>query len=117
MLQKDLPGDHDQTRERLEQYSQVNLVPAIVEQGWCTIIPDLLKMPEHDAREKILKTVQVLLAFCRESYLEDRGLNHTLSLLCQEYEELAAEEQKEGEENGYFKELLGSINSIAQQLK
>nr|XP_020643708.1 nucleotide exchange factor SIL1 [Pogona vitticeps]XP_020643710.1 nucleotide exchange factor SIL1 [Pogona vitticeps] len=117
LLQKDLPGDHDQTRERLEQYSQVNLVPAIVEQGWCTIIPDLLKMPEHDAREKILKTVQVLLAFCRESYLEDRGLNHTLSLLCQEYEELAAEEQKEGEENGYFKELLGSINSIAQQLK
>ncbi|KAM6466952.1 nucleotide exchange factor SIL1 isoform 2-T2 [Liasis olivaceus] len=110
-------GDEDEVHEKTQQYSQVNLVPAIVEQGWCTIISNLLKMPEHDTREKVLKTVHVLLTFCKDTYTGDPTLNHTLSLLRQEYEELAEEEQKEGEEDGYFKELLYSINSIAQQLK
>ncbi|XP_062981336.1 nucleotide exchange factor SIL1 [Elgaria multicarinata webbii] len=113
-----LTHDNDtQTREITQQYSQVNLVPAIVEQGWCTIISNLLQMPEHDTREKVLKTVHVLLASCRDSYTGDHDLGHTLNLLRQEYEDLAAEEQKEGDEDGYFKELLSSINSIAQQLK
>ncbi|KAH0621913.1 hypothetical protein JD844_023657 [Phrynosoma platyrhinos] len=117
LLHKESLEDNDQIRERVEQYSRVALVPAIVEQGWCAIISNLLRMPEHDTREKVLKTVHVLLAFCRESYTQDHSLAHMLSLLRQEYEELAAEEQKEGEEDGYFKELLSSINSIAQQLK
>ncbi|KAJ7341531.1 hypothetical protein JRQ81_005739 [Phrynocephalus forsythii] len=117
IVEKLLQTDSDQIHERLEQYKQVNLIPAVVEQGWCAIVPGLLKAPEHDTREKVLKTVQVLLAFCRDSYAEDRDLIHTLRLLRQEYEELAADEQKGGEENGYFKELLGSINSIAQQLE
>ncbi|XP_061478425.1 nucleotide exchange factor SIL1 isoform X3 [Rhineura floridana] len=116
LLLKDSPDDN-QIRERAQQYSQVNLVPAVVEQGWCMIISNLLKMPEHDTREKVLKTMHVLLDSCRDSYKEDHSLNHTVGLLRQEYEELAAEEQKEGEEDGYFKELLGSINSLAQQLK
>uniref|UniRef100_A0A8D0ECM5 Nucleotide exchange factor SIL1 n=2 Tax=Salvator merianae TaxID=96440 RepID=A0A8D0ECM5_SALMN len=117
LLVKDLHNDSTQIHERAQQYSQVNLVPAIVEQGWCKIISNFLKTPEHDIREKVLKTVHVLLAFCKDSYKEDQNLSHTLSLLRQEYELLAAEEQKEGDEDGYFKELLSSINSIAQQLK
>uniref|UniRef100_A0A670Y876 Nucleotide exchange factor SIL1 n=1 Tax=Pseudonaja textilis TaxID=8673 RepID=A0A670Y876_PSETE len=107
----------DEAGGKTQQYSQVNLMPAIVEQGWCTIISNLLRAPEHDSREKVLKTVHVLLAFCKDAYAGDPVLNHTLSLLRQEYEELAEEERKEGEEDGYFKELLHSINSIAQQLK
>ncbi|XP_070812228.1 nucleotide exchange factor SIL1 [Pituophis catenifer annectens] len=109
--------DKDEAHEKTQQYSQVNLMPAIVEQGWCTIISNLLRTPEHDSREKVLKTVHVLLAFCKDAYAGDPTLNHVLSLLRQEYEELAEEEQKEGDEDGYFKELLHSINSIAQQLK
>uniref|UniRef100_A0A2D4LDF9 Nucleotide exchange factor SIL1 n=1 Tax=Micrurus spixii TaxID=129469 RepID=A0A2D4LDF9_9SAUR len=109
--------DKDEAHGKTQQYSQVNLMPAIVEQGWCTIISNLLRAPEHDSREKVLKTVHVLLAFCKDTYARDSALNHALSLLRQEYEELAEEERKEGEEDGYFKELLHSINSIAQQLK
>lgn len=117
LLLKELHDDSDQIKEKTQQYNQVNLVPAIVEQGWCTIISNLLGLPEHDTREKVLKTVQVLLDFCSDSYKEDHHLNNELNLLRQEYEELAAEEQKEGDEGGYFKEILSSINSIAQQLK
>uniref|UniRef100_A0A8C7E0U5 Nucleotide exchange factor SIL1 n=1 Tax=Naja naja TaxID=35670 RepID=A0A8C7E0U5_NAJNA len=109
--------EKDEAHGKTQQYSQVNLMPAIVEQGWCTIISNLLRAPEHDSREKVLKTVNVLLSFCKDTYAGDPALNHALSRLRQEYEELAEEERKEGEEDGYFKELLHSINSIAQQLK
>ncbi|KAL8172997.1 UNVERIFIED_CONTAM: hypothetical protein K2H54_036397 [Gekko kuhli] len=117
LLLKASQDEDDHMRERTQQYSQVNLGPAIIEQGWCAIISNLLRLPEHDTREKVLKTVHVLLALCRDNYKGDHSLNHTLGLLRREYEELVAEEQREGDEDGYFKELLSSINSIAQQLK
>ncbi|XP_051486747.1 nucleotide exchange factor SIL1 isoform X2 [Apus apus] len=107
----------DQTEEKIQQYQQVKLVPAVVEQDWCVVVSNLLAMPEHDTREKVLKTVGVLMTFCKELYREDQALSSTLSLLRSEYEELAAEEQREGDKDGYFGELLGSVNSIIQELR
>ncbi|RLV92178.1 hypothetical protein DV515_00013893, partial [Chloebia gouldiae] len=106
----------EQMEEKIQQYQQVRLVPAVVEQGWCALVPSLLPMPEHDTREKVLKLVGVLVAFCREHYRGDPALGTTLSLLRSEYEELAAEEQREGDKDGYFRELLGSVNTIIQEL-
>ncbi|NWX08523.1 SIL1 factor, partial [Caloenas nicobarica] len=106
----------DQTQEKIQQYQQVRLVPAVVEQDWCVVVSNLLAVPEHDTREKVLKTVAVLMAFCRERYRGDPALGSTLGLLRSEYEELAAQEQREGDKDGYFKELLGSINTIIQEL-
>uniref|UniRef100_A0A8C3EBX2 Nucleotide exchange factor SIL1 n=1 Tax=Corvus moneduloides TaxID=1196302 RepID=A0A8C3EBX2_CORMO len=103
--------------EKIQQYQQVRLVPAVLEQGWCTLVPNLLAMPEHDTREKVLKLVGVLMAFCREHYRGDPALGTALSLLRSEYEELAAQEQREGDKDGYFRELLGSINTIIQELR
>uniref|UniRef100_A0A8C0I795 Nucleotide exchange factor SIL1 n=1 Tax=Bubo bubo TaxID=30461 RepID=A0A8C0I795_BUBBB len=107
----------DQMAEKIQQYRQVKLVPAVVEQDWCVVVSNLLAMPEHDTREKVLKMVGVLMAFCRERYRGDQALSTTLSLLRSEYEELAAEEQREGDKDGYFKELLGSVNTIIQELR
>ncbi|NWR80484.1 SIL1 factor, partial [Centropus unirufus] len=106
-----------QMEEKLQQYRQVKLVPAVVEQDWCVAVSQLLAMPEHDTREKVLKTVSALMAFCKESFQGDRALSSTLGLLRREYEELAAEEQREGDRDGYFKELLGSVNTIIQELR
>nr|XP_031361912.1 nucleotide exchange factor SIL1 [Lonchura striata domestica] len=107
----------EQMEEKIQQYQQVRLVPAVVEQGWCALVPNLLAMPEHDTREKVLKLVGVLVAFCREHYRGDPALGTTLRLLRSEYEELAAEEQREGDKDGYFRELLGSVNTIIQELR
>ncbi|KFW73974.1 Nucleotide exchange factor SIL1, partial [Phalacrocorax carbo] len=106
----------EQMEEKIQQYRQVKLVPAVVEQDWCVVVSNLLAVPEHDTREKVLKTVGVLMAFCKERYQGDQALSTTLSLLRSEYEELAAEEQREGDKDGYFKELLGSVNTIIQEL-
>ncbi|XP_037253496.1 nucleotide exchange factor SIL1 [Falco rusticolus] len=107
----------EQTEEKIQQYRQVKLVPAVVEQDWCVVVSNLLAMPEHDTREKVLKMVSVLMAFCKDRYRGDQALSTTLSLLRSEYEELAAEEQREGDKDGYFKELLGSVNTIIQELR
>ncbi|KAM9604009.1 nucleotide exchange factor SIL1 isoform 1-T3 [Morphnus guianensis] len=107
----------DQMEEKIQQYRQVKLVPAVVEQDWCVVVSNLLAMPEHDTREKVLKMVSVLMAFCKERYQGDQALSTTLGLLRSEYEELAAEEQREGDKEGYFKELLGSVNTIIQELR
>uniref|UniRef100_A0A8U7N6S8 Nucleotide exchange factor SIL1 n=1 Tax=Corvus moneduloides TaxID=1196302 RepID=A0A8U7N6S8_CORMO len=109
--------EEPQMEEKIQQYQQVRLVPAVLEQGWCTLVPNLLAMPEHDTREKVLKLVGVLMAFCREHYRGDPALGTALSLLRSEYEELAAQEQREGDKDGYFRELLGSINTIIQELR
>lgn len=117
MLLEDSENKEDQMEEKVQQYKQVNLVPAVVEQGWCVIISNLLALPEHDTREKVLKTVHILMAACRDGYQGDYALSTTLSMLRTEYEELAAEEQREGDKDGYFKELLSSINTIIQELR
>ncbi|XP_062485259.1 nucleotide exchange factor SIL1 isoform X3 [Pezoporus occidentalis] len=114
LLEDSQHGDH--LEEKLQQYRQVKLVPAVVEQDWCVVVSNLLAVPEHDSREKVLKMVGVLMAFCRERYRGDPALSTTLSLLRSEYEELAAEEQREGDKDGYFRELLGSVNTIIQEL-
>ncbi|XP_029439563.1 nucleotide exchange factor SIL1 isoform X2 [Rhinatrema bivittatum] len=116
-LLHDFEGNSEQMKEKIEQYEQINLVPVIMEQGWCTIISDLLGMPEHDTREKVLKTVHLLMASCRDQYREDQKLNSTLNILRREYEELVSEEQKSGENDSYFRELLINVNEILQNLR
>ncbi|NXA39744.1 SIL1 factor, partial [Eudromia elegans] len=115
MLSED-SADGDHAQEKMEQYRQVRLVPAVVEQDWCAIVSNLLAAPEHDTREKVLKTLGALMAFCKEHYRGDPRLGATLGLLRREYQELAAQELSEGDRDGYFKELLGSVNTIIQEL-
>nr|XP_023408366.1 nucleotide exchange factor SIL1 [Loxodonta africana] len=103
--------------EKLQQYRQVHLLPGLQEQGWCAITASLLALPEHDAREKVLQTLGALLATCRDHYRQDAQLSRTLASLQAEYQALAALELQDGEEEGYFQELLGSINSFLQGLR
>ncbi|XP_044082426.1 nucleotide exchange factor SIL1 isoform X3 [Neovison vison] len=103
--------------EKLQQYRQVLLLPGLREQGWCEIIAHLLALPEHDAREKVLQTLGALLATCRDRYRQDPQLNRTLVSLQAEYQALAALELQDGEDEGYFRELLGSINSLLKELR
>ncbi|EPY84444.1 hypothetical protein CB1_000475036 [Camelus ferus] len=103
--------------EKLQQYRQVHLLPGLREQGWCEITAHLLALPEHDAREKVLQTLVALLATCRDRYCQDPQLSRTLVSLQAEYQALAALELQDGEDEGYFRELLGSINSLLKELR
>lgn len=103
--------------EKLQQYRQVHLLPGLQEQGWCEITARLLALPEHDAREKVLQTLGALLATCRDHYRQDPQLRRTLASLQAEYQALAALELQDGEAEGYFRELLGSVSSLLAELR
>ncbi|KAM5299089.1 nucleotide exchange factor SIL1 isoform 2-T2 [Ctenodactylus gundi] len=107
----------DVSPEKLQQYRQVHLLPGLREQGWCEITAHLLALPEHDAREKVLQTLGALLATCRDHYRQDPKLSRMLAILQAEYQVLATQELQEGEDKGYFQELLGSINSLLRELR
>ncbi|XP_042547973.1 nucleotide exchange factor SIL1 isoform X2 [Dipodomys spectabilis] len=107
----------DSSPEKLQQYRQVHLLPGLREQGWCEITAHLLALPEHDAREKVLQTLGALLATCRDRYRQDPQLNRMLGSLQDEYQALATLELQEGEDDGYFRELLASINSLLKELR
>ncbi|ERE81250.1 nucleotide exchange factor SIL1 [Cricetulus griseus] len=107
----------DSSPEKLQQYRQVQLLPGLREQGWCEITAQLLALPEHDAREKVLQTLGALLATCRDRYRQDLQLSRTLGSLQAEYQALASLELQEGEDEGYFRELLASINSLLKELR
>lgn len=109
-------SQHSDHMEKVQQYRRVQLVPAVLEQDWCVAVPGLLALPEHDAREKVLKAVSVLMELCRERFRGDTALSATLGMLRSEYEELAAAERRDGDGDGYFQELLGAVNSIVREL-
>ncbi|XP_053422404.1 nucleotide exchange factor SIL1 isoform X2 [Nycticebus coucang] len=107
----------DTSPEKLQQYRQVHLLPDLREQGWCKITAHLLALPEHDAREKVLQTLGALLVTCRDYYHQDPLLSRMLARLQAEYQALASLERQEGEDEGYFQDLLGSVNSLLKELR
>ncbi|XP_012604257.1 nucleotide exchange factor SIL1 isoform X1 [Microcebus murinus] len=107
----------DTSPEKLQQYRRVHLLPGLREQGWCAITAHLLALPGHDAREKVLHTLGALLATCRDHYRQDPSLGRTLASLQAEYQALASAELQDGEDEGYFRDLLGSVESLLRELR
>ncbi|XP_067899361.1 nucleotide exchange factor SIL1 [Heterodontus francisci] len=103
-------------KEKCHQYDEVNLLPPMLEQRWCMLVPQLLTSTEHDTREKVLRTMNLMISSCRSEYQAMQGLSSLLNMLQSEYEELAAEEQRGGEQDGYFLGLLNSANDIIKKL-
>lgn len=116
MLLQSTEDDSKQMKEKISQYNQVNLLPVMLEQGWCTLISHLLTAPEHDTREKVLKTVDIIAPSCRNEYNEDPVFNTTMFHLKSEYKALATAEQSVGEEDAYFTEIVNTIENIMQKL-
>ncbi|KAG8449455.1 hypothetical protein GDO86_016199 [Hymenochirus boettgeri] len=114
LLYKD--NNTQQIQEKQEQYKKIQLLEAIIEQGWCPIISDLLRLPENDAREKVLKSISLLMPSCRAEFQKDLNLQTILDSLRKEYEDLDADEKKSGEQDGYFNELLNLTNSVITNL-
>ncbi|XP_041096255.1 nucleotide exchange factor SIL1 [Polyodon spathula] len=102
---------------RLQQYSQVSVLPQLAERGWCGLVPELLASPEHDVREKALRALLAMMPPCQELYRGDRALAAALSLLQEQYQGLAESERSFGDENGYFGELLGLVESMLGKLR
>ncbi|XP_077992621.1 nucleotide exchange factor SIL1-like [Glandiceps talaboti] len=105
----------DVTKERQRQYHMIPLLPAMIEQGWCQLIPTLLLVPEHDHREKVLHAMKIMLDPCTE-YYKQLSLEDTLHSLHKEYEDFALEEAQENDGDLYFTGLKNLIGEILDSL-
>lgn len=104
-------------QERLRQYAEVSLLPVLVEQGWCRLVPELLASPEHDWREKALRTLLAMMAQCHIQYKQNPSLTVSLSELQKQYQELVLTEQDVGEQDGYFGEILALLDSMVIKMQ
>ncbi|XP_028815844.1 nucleotide exchange factor SIL1 [Denticeps clupeoides] len=100
-------------QERLRQYDQVSLLPALPEQGWCHLVPELLASQDHDWREKTLRAILAMMPYCQSDYQQNSVLLSSLSTLQKQYQELVLIEQDLGEEDGYFGEILTLLDTVA----
>ncbi|XP_035599969.1 nucleotide exchange factor SIL1-like [Oncorhynchus keta] len=103
--------------ERLRQYAQVSLMPLLAEQGWCSLVPELLASPEHDWKEKALRTILAMMPHCQTQYRQDYTLSSSLHTLQEQYQELVLSEQVLGDEDGYFGEILALLETVLLKLK
>ncbi|XP_070211540.1 nucleotide exchange factor SIL1-like isoform X1 [Littorina saxatilis] len=101
--------------ERVHQYEQVNLEEAMLESGWCSLIPTLLDLPDHDSREKVLVAMETILPACRAEFQHSV---QTLRTLQKEYADILSQEQADGEENddGFFQGMISTLRGLLAQL-
>uniref|UniRef100_A0A087XW25 Nucleotide exchange factor SIL1 n=1 Tax=Poecilia formosa TaxID=48698 RepID=A0A087XW25_POEFO len=103
--------------ERLRQYSQVSLQEELMEEGWCSLVPQLLQSTEHDYREKALRALLAMTPVCLDQYRSDDALLGSLLALRLQYSELIQSEMILGEETSYFTEIVELIDSLQVKVK
>lgn len=103
--------------EKLQQYCQVYFLLGLWEQGWCEIMVCFLVLFEYDVCEKVLQILGVFLVICWDYYCQDFQFSRILVSLQVEYQVLVSLELQDGEDEGYFWELLGFVNSLLKELR
>ncbi|XP_058253692.1 nucleotide exchange factor SIL1 [Hemibagrus wyckioides] len=104
-------------QEHFQQYSDIPLFPMLVEQGWCSLVPEILGCPNHDWREKTLQALLALMPHCQTLYLQNPTLSTSLGFLQKQYQELAFGERTLGEDDGYFGEILVLVESVMVKIQ
>jgi len=101
------------TLSLLSVLSRVPLMQSVVEHGWCRLVPRLLAVSDHDAREKVLATMWSLREPCRADFADQLSV---LERLRGEYGRLSEMEiQREAassDELPYFSELLRTVDEM-----
>ncbi|XP_026991521.1 nucleotide exchange factor SIL1 isoform X2 [Tachysurus fulvidraco] len=108
---------HTTHQKHFQQYDYIPLFPMLVEQGWCSLVPEILSCPDHDSREKALQTLLALLPHCQTLFLRNPTLTTSLGLLQKQYQELALGERSLGEDDGYFDEILVLVESVMLKIQ
>ncbi|KAK5865306.1 hypothetical protein PBY51_016480 [Eleginops maclovinus] len=111
------PGLDASHQERLRQYSVVSLREGLLEEGWCSLIPQLLDSTEHDYREKALRAMLALAPVCVDQYRSHSSLKASLLSLREQYQDMIQSQMILGEENGYFEEMIDLINALHIKLR
>ena len=96
---------------------RVPLLESVVEHGWCQLVPRLLTISEHDAREKVLNAMWTLREPCRAEFADHLSV---LKRLHGEYTQLSEMEIRHNgssaDEPQYFTELLQTVDFMIRHV-
>lgn len=87
-----------------------------MEQGWCSLVPKLLDLPDHDSLEKVLNAMWTLRDQCQADFI---GMLPRLRLLKTRYLELSVTEMEDGtpaEESYFASVLLQGIDRLLEHV-
>lgn len=108
-LRESLIGDNGD-KERLRQYKEVPLLETLVEKGWCSLMPQLLEIPDLDSQEKILKAMRLTYDSCRQEFLNSK---QELKALKESYKTQWAQDK----DNDYLESLLAIVEHMLETWK
>ncbi|ELT97086.1 hypothetical protein CAPTEDRAFT_220900 [Capitella teleta] len=110
VVEKQQSHDENPESERSLQYNKVNYLAAVSDDGWCSSISSLLGLPDHDSREKVLRSMKTLQAACPSDFR--RSAVAVLRNLSSEYQQLATEEQSSDDNDSFFRDLHSLVEDV-----
>jgi nucleotide exchange factor SIL1 len=91
----------------------LNLVEKLISKKWCEHFSSFLSAAsDHDTREKILNSLFTLRNDCLNELDQNQSVLETLQNLKNEYENLVQSESTEDSQDGYFKNILNTLEEI-----
>ena len=92
---------------------RVPLLKAMVNQGWCNLVPSLLNSTENDVREKVLQALHVMVAGCKQEF-QKSDIQDSLIKLRREWQKNSSSSV---DPDDYIKDLSQLINELISKLQ
>ncbi|KAK3723844.1 hypothetical protein QZH41_019531 [Actinostola sp. cb2023] len=110
-VKQKLPKQGSQDIESI--LKQIPLLKAMVKQGWCRLLQNLLNTTENDTREKVLQALNVMVVGCKEEFKNSNVYKRLSKLQTEWQESIKVVGRDEGE---YFVQLSQLVSDIKSKL-
>jgi len=98
---------------KLQQYQEIELNRALIEEGFCDLVPQLLNSPDNDVREKTIEAMNSFLFLCKKEFKNSLEVLKQISL---HFNELSKSETEGDASDAYFTNLYHLTNDLINKL-
>ena len=109
----DFSSNDENSVIKLKQYHEIDLKEAIVSNGFCHLIPNLLNSGDYEIVEKTIEAMNSFLNFCENDFIENVSL---LKKVSDNFEILSKSEAKDNSNDNYFTNLFKLSTNLLNKL-
>jgi nucleotide exchange factor SIL1 len=93
---------------KLKQYQEIDLKRALVEEGFCELVPQLLNSPDNEARERTIEAMMTFLSLCKKEFINSLPILQQISI---QFNEMVSDASDD-----YFANLYHLTNNLINKL-
>ncbi len=93
---------------KLKQYQEIDLKRALVEEGFCELVPQLLNFPDNEARERTIEAMMTFLSLCKKEFINSLPILQQISI---QFNEMVSDASDD-----YFTNLYHLTNNLINKL-